>query len=421
MLSGEVPRRLLPVLAESLTSSPAVALTGPRTAGKSTLARQFASEVGGTWIDLDDPGVRHLAAADPAAFVTGLPEPIVVDEFQRVPQILAAIKAELNLDRRPGRFVLTGSARHDAVPELADFLTGRVDLMTLWPFAVSELQPEPGTFVDRLLGGELPRRRTAAASRADIVELVLRGGFPIAVELAGRARARWFANLARLVVERVADDVGPVRDTGILSRFLRLAAATTAQTRNAAELGREVDLGRDQAGVYLHLLELVHLVFTLPAWSTNVTSSVAKRPKLHLVDSGLAASLLGVTADGLQPTDPAGASRFGPLLETFVVTEVCKQLGWSEHLIEASHYRTTAGVEVDLVLETPDGRVAAVEVKASSSPSQTAATGLRHLRDRLGPLFVGGVVLTTGTQAQRIDDRIAVAPVDELWVASELD
>lgn len=130
----------------------------------------------------------------------------------------------------------------------------------------------------------------------------------------------------------------------------------------------------------------------------------------------LAASLLGLTAAGLRPTDPAGASRFGTLLETFVVTQVCKQFGWSEHMIEASHYRTANGVEVDMVLETPDGRVAAVEMKPSSSPSPNAAAGLRHLRDRLGPLFVGGVVLTTGTQAQRIDDRIAVAPVDELWV-----
>jgi predicted AAA+ superfamily ATPase len=140
-----------------------------------------------------------------------------------------------------------------------------------------------------------------------------------------------------------------------------------------------------------------------------------QRPEIHMVDSGLAAILLGATAEGLRATDPTGASRFGHLLETFVVTEVCKQIGWAEHMVEAARFRTSDGVEVDLVLETPDGRDAAIEVKASSSPASSSAAGLQHLPDRLGRQFVGGVLLTTGTRSQRIDDRIAVAPVDELW------
>ena len=379
------------------------------------MAADLVACTGGTAVDLDDPAVRSLAADDPTAFVTGLPEPIVIDEFQRVPDLLAAIKAALNRDRRPGRFVLAGSARHDAVPELADYLTGRVELLRLWPFAMAELQPSATSFVDRLFSGEPPARRTIGRSRDDLVADVLRGGYPIAVGLPEPARGRWFANLATLVVERVADDVAPVRNPGTLARFLRLAAASTAQTRNAAELGREVDLGRDQAATYLRLLELVYLTFELPAWSTNLTARVTKRPKLHLVDTGLAAHLQGITAGGLRSTDPVGAARFGPLLETFVVTEVIKQLGWSDTAAEPSHYRTADGVEVDLVLETFDGRVAAVEVKASASAPSGAARGLRQLRDRLGSRFVAGLVLTTGTQAQRIDDRIAVAPVDELW------
>ncbi len=398
-----------------MTASPVVAITGARTAGKSTLARQIIGRAGGTFIDLDDPAVRRLAIADPTAFVRDLAEPIVIDEFQRAPELLAAIKSELNRDRRPGRFVLAGSARHEAVPELADFLTGRVELLRLWPFAMAELVPAAPSIVDRLFDGGVPQRRTSAMSRPELVDAVLRGGYPIAVGLAPGARQRWFGNLATLVVERICDDVTVVRNPDTLGRFLRLAAAGTAQLRNAAEIGREVGLGRDQSGTYLRLLELVYLTVELPAWSANLSSRVTKRSKLHLADSGLAAHLQGVTDQQLAPTDPAGAAKFGALLETFVVTEVVKQLGWSSTVARPFHYRTADGVEVDLVLEAADGRVTAIEVKAGSGLTTAAIRGLVHLRDRLGDRFVAGLVLNTGSQAQRVGDRLSVAPVDQLW------
>lgn len=416
MLSDSpIARRIRPAFDEAIAASPVVAVTGARTAGKSTLLADVFAGGGSSVVDLDDPAVRRLATADPTAFVNGLPEPIVIDEFQRVPELLSAIKAELNRDRRPGRFVLAGSARHDAVPELADYLTGRVELLRLWPFAVAELEPAGRSVVDRMFGAEPPRRRVAAMDRRSLVSVVLRGGYPIAVGLAPEQRARWFANLAALVVERVSDDVTQIRHSGVLARFLRLAAASTAQTRNAAELGREVGLGRDQAGAYLRLLELVYLTIELPAWSANLVSRESKRPKLHMVDSGLAAHLQGVTVDQLAPTDPVGAAKFGPLLETFVITEVIKQLGWSSVSARPYHFRTAQGVEVDLVLEADDGQVVAIEVKAGSALTSASSRGLQHLRDQLGDRFVAGWVLNTGPQAQRIGDRLAVAPVDELW------
>ncbi len=404
-------------LAEALTTSPVVAVTGPRTAGKSTLAREIVSGHNGTMLDLDDPAVRRLAAADPGAFVRGLPEPVVIDEFQRAPDVLGAIKAELNRDLRPGRYVLAGSARHQTVPELADFLTGRVELLTLWPFAVAELEAGASTIIDRLFDGTmLASRRATALSREDVVSLVLRGGYPIAVGLTPRGRQRWFANLATLVVERLDEGAGD-RRAAQAGRFLRLLAARTAQVTTAAEVGREMELGRETAADLMRLLELVYLVVPLPAWSVNLSARVTKRPKLHLVDSGLAASLQGVDATGLSPVDPAAATRFGGLLETFVVTEILKQSGWADTPTEAFHLRTSDGLEVDLVLQTPAGRIAAVEIKAGSRVGSSATRGLTYLRDRLGDRFVAGVVLTTGDQAQQIGDRIAVAPVDSLWRA----
>lgn len=401
-----------------MDASPVVAITGPRTAGKSTLARELVAANGGTLLDLDDPAIRALAADDPGAFVTDLTEPVVLDEYQRVPDVLAAIKAELNRDRRPGRFVLTGSARHDVLPELSDFLTGRVELLTLWPFAMAELSPGIPAIVDRLFDGSvLSQRTTSALSRTELVDLVLRGGYPIAVELAQAARSRWFSNLATLVVERISADIAPLRRTGAASGMLRLCAARTGQLLNAADIGRDAGLGRDQAGSYLRLLELAYLVVQLPAWSTNLSIRVARRPKLHLVDSGLAAHLQGVTADRLAPVDPAAATRFGALLETFVAMEILKQSGWAERHVALHHFRTHDGIEVDVVLEADDGRVCAVEVKAGSTVNAAATRGLEYLRDHLGERFVAGLVLNTGTQAQRIGDRLAVAPVSSLWQA----
>lgn len=415
MLSAHhVERRVTTAVVDALTWSPVVAITGPRTAGKSTLARELTARHGGSFVDLDDPAVRGLAAADPTSFVRDRPEPVVVDEFQRVPELLGAIKAELNRDRRPGRYVLAGSARHEAVPELADFLTGRVELISLWPFAIAELEPGAAPLVDRLFAGEPPARGSAIA-RAELVDLVLRGGYPIAVGLPPRARGRWFTTLATLIVERITDDVRAVRDIAALRRFLRLTAVTTAQTRNAAEIGREIGIGRDQANTYLRLLELVYLTVELPAWSTNTGARVVKRPKLHLADSGLAAHLQSLTAARLAATDPTGATAFGALLETFVVTEVVKQLGWSEVDAVAHHYRTHDGIEVDLVLEAPDGRVVAIEVKAAPGITSGATRGLVHLRDRLGDRFVAGLVLNSGQETQGVGDRLAVAPVSALW------
>jgi predicted AAA+ superfamily ATPase len=417
MSDWRVRRRVVDLLYAMLATSPVVAITGPRTAGKSTLARELMATRGGTLLDLDDPAVRRLAEDDPTAFVGDLAEPVVLDEFQRAPGVLGAIKAELNRDRRPGRFVLTGSARHDVVPDLAEFLTGRVELLTLWPFAQAELIPGAPSVVDRLFDGSVLRlRRTSELRRADVVELVLQGGYPIVIGLPPEARTRWFANLATLVVERIAEDVAPLRRTDVAGKLLRLSAARTAQLLNIAEIGRDAGIGRDQAGNYLRLFELAYLVIQLPAWSTNLSAREAKRPKIHLADSGLAAHVQGITAKRLSPVDPAAVSRFGALLETFVVTEVIKQSGWASQLVNAFHFRTNDGIEVDLVLEAMDGQVCAIEIKAAGGLTPGATRGLEYLRDRLGERFVAGLVLTMGSQAQRIGDRLAVAPIDALWI-----
>jgi len=417
LVSNLTPRALAPKIAEDLEVFGAVAVMGPRTVGKSTLAREIARSTGGSFLDLDDPRRVDAARAEPAVFVAGLPEPIVIDEFQHAPEILAAIKAQLNVDYRPGRFLLTGSAHHQAVPELASYLAGRLSLRTLLPFAEAELGDSGVNVVDVLLGSgvESLRRDGARYDRRSLAELVLRGGFPLAVPLPAGARARWLQSLAVTAVERIEDDVRSLRRPDVVVRMLHAAAARTAQILNAADLGRDLGLGRDQAGEYLSLLEAVHLVHRLPAWSTNFAARVTKSPKLHVVDSGLAGALLGIDTARLEPTEVHGSKMFGQLLETFVVNEVRKQASWAQETTALYHARTSEGLEVDLVIETPDGRVVGIEVKAGARFDPRDARHLRTLRDRLGSRFVGGLVLNTGPVAQRVEDRIAVAPVEVLW------
>ena len=415
MLSGVIPRLILPRVREAIAAGPVVAITGPRTAGKSTLAATLAAEHGSPVVDLDDPATRSLAEADPEAFLDLGPEPLFLDEFQRVPALLAGIKASLNRDRRPGRFVLTGSARHDAVPDLGDFLTGRVDLVTLWPFAQAELTEAPPTPLADRLFGDTPHRATTTMRRNDVVAAVIRGGYPIAVGLAPPARRRWFANLAQLVIERISDDVRTIRRSNSPARVLRLAAGRTGQLLNHAELGRDAGLGRDQTAEYINLLEAVYLVRRLPAWAPSLAAREAKRPKLHMVDTGLAAHLTGLTQERVSPRDPGAMTGFGHLLESWVVGEVDRQLSWADGFFQLGHFRTGDGVEVDIVVERDDGLVAGLEVKAGTAVGSRDGAGLRLLRDRLGSRFAAGWILYLGPRSGRLDDRITALPLSTLW------
>ncbi len=410
---------MLAVVREDLRHFGAVALMGPRTTGKSTLARQLAGELGGSYLDLDDMERAALAVQDPTGFVGGLPEPVVIDEFQHAPGVLAAIKAELNADYRPGRFLLTGSAHIRAVPALSKYLAGRVSIRTLLPFAEAELRGAPRNVVDGLFrdGVNEIRRDHTNTRREEITDLVVRGGFPLAVAIEPSRRPQWFRSLGTTIVERIDDDVRALRRPDHVAQLLRLAAAGTARLLNVAELGREIGLGRDQTGEYFDLLEAVHACYRLPAWSTNLMSRVTKSPKLHMVDTGWAATLLGLPASRFHPSDPLGSKLFGQLLETFVVNEMRKQAGWAVEAVTMYHARVADTFEVDLVMESADGRVVGIEVKASATVDRRTGRHLRTMRDRLGDRFVGGLVLHTGSVAQRIDDRIAVAPIELMWTA----
>jgi hypothetical protein len=413
-----VARRIAAVVEARLREVPVVALQGPRSVGKSTLLQQLAHDLGATIVNLDHPRTRRAVEDDPSAFVEHA-RPVFVDEFQKAPVVLDAIKASLGADYRPGRFVLTGSTRFDALPVAAQSLTGRIHFETILPFSQGELGGGHEDFVDVALTDpdRLPQGNEIGLSRADYAERVCRGGMPPAIALPTAARARWLSTYASVSVRRDITDLSRVRRGAALRPLLERLAGQTAQVLNVTAAGRAVNLDPATTTAYVTLLEDLFLVRRVPAWGRTLRVRAAAHPKVHVVDSGVAARLLRVTPEKLTMLDPASLTEFGHLFETFVVGELIKQLSWSDvaHVDDIGHWRTHDGHEVDLVVEAADGRVSGFEVKASREVHARDLRGLLALRDGLGTHFHAGIVITTGDVSYRADEKIYVVPAHRLW------
>ncbi|MEV0613973.1 DUF4143 domain-containing protein [Nonomuraea sp. NPDC050404] len=247
--------------------------------------------------------------------------------------------------------------------------------------------------------------------------MILAGGFPMALELPDAERGRWFKDFVDMVIDRDVLEIRKVRQRHVLPLILRHLAARTTSTVSAADIARQVGLDQRMVGDYITLLESVFLAHRLESYGRTLSGKVSRTPKVHLIDSGLAAHLLGVSQRKLNRRDPATLTEFGKVVETFVVNELIKQAGWAESVVQFSHFRTRQQHEVDLVIESSEGEVVGVEVKAKSSIEEADFRGLRLLRDKLGADFVGGVLLNLGQQSFRHDDRLYVMPADRLWTA----
>lgn len=415
-LSRIVARRLQDVVRGRMAAEPVIILHGPRAVGKSTLLGGLARSMGRPIVDLDDLATRDAVRADPRLFVGG-EGPVLIDEFQHVPEVLDAIKAELNRDTRPGRFVITGSTRYATVPATAQSLTGRVHRADVRPLSQGEIAESREDFAELLTGDPaLLVRATSTTTRRDYISRIVAGGFPMALRRAGTmARARWFDDYVESVLERDVLELSRVRQRRQLPRLLDQFASQTGQVLNIARVAATVGMEKSTAENYTKLLEAVFLVYLLPSWGTTLGSRVAAAPKIHMVDSGLAARLVRLTEAKLATASASALTEFGHLLETFVVGEVCKQLDWLDQPTVRGHWRTHDGDEVDLVIERDDGMVVAIEVKAGSRVPSSDLGGLVKLRRKLGGQFLGGVVLYTGARSYTYEKNIHIVPVDRLW------
>lgn len=403
------PRHAASVVIDALGDTRVVLVNGARQAGKSTLVRQVRGDA--TWRSLDRTVDRRAAEEDPDGFID-IPGTMVIDEIQRVPELLLAIKADVDADPRPGRFLLTGSARVLGLRGLPDALPGRMETVELWPFAQGEIDGAADRFVDAVFTEGPELRHDSDETRAGYAERLVRGGFPEAVaRTAPRRRTRFLDSYLRDLVTREVLELSEIERTGEMRTLIQLLAARSGQLLVPTSLGNAAGLPARTTGRYLDLLEGVFLIKRVPAWSRNLSTRATGTPKVAMVDSGVATNVLGVDGPGLlKPGAPVGG-----LMEGFVLMELARQLTWSDELVDLFHYRTKDQVEVDAVLENRRGQVVAIEVKASSTVRPDDFRGLRHLAGRLGSDFLVGIVLYTGRQTLPFGDRMRAMPISALW------
>lgn len=405
------PRFVLPRLTEALADTPVVLIHGPRQCGKTTLARVLGDAAGYAYTSFDDDVLRAAAQADPVGFVADLPEKAVLDEVQRVPELFTTLKAAVDRDRRPGRFILTGSSNVLLLPKLADSLAGRMEILRLHPLSLAELSTKPPRFLDALFGDGFKSAPQARLGK-ELAERIASGGYPAALARAlPRRRATWYRDYIETLVQRDVRDLARISKLDALPRLLTLAAGQTARLLNVADLASPFQLSRPTIRDYLTLLARVFLLEELSPWHNNRLSRLIKTPKLHLGDTGLACALLGMDAAALA-TD---RQLLGHMLETFVFQELRRQASWRGEPISFYHFRDKDGVEVDMVLESGGQHLAGIEVKAAATVTSADFRGLRKLKDGVGKRFATGAVLYDGEATASFGDGLFAVPIRGLW------
>ena len=443
-MSGPIfyPRSVERLLVEALEDSPVVLIHGPRQCGKTTLAQIACAPSVLTWrsetltwrgkplswgyspedpdysyFSFDDPVTRDSARSDPMGFVADLPERVILDEVQQVPELFEAIKISVDRHRTPGRFLLTGSTNVLLVPQLSDSLAGRMQIVPLHPLTQYELtgRSDPSRpdadFLNALFGkGFLAFRCERLGEQ--LAGRIVAGGYPAALTRpTGRRAANWYRDYAEALVQRDARDISRVRSLHVLPQLLRAAASQTARLFNLSSLASTFELSRPSIGDYVTILEKLFLLERLPAWHGNRLKRQVKSPKLHLGDTGLAAALLGADVGALT----ADRILLGHLLETFAFQELRRQASWWDMPSEFFHFRDKDGLEADIVIEQASGAVAGVEIKASGTVDPRDFRGLRKLEQAAGDRFACGVVLYDGETCVPFGSCFHAVPISRLW------
>jgi predicted AAA+ superfamily ATPase len=406
------PRWIELRIAEAMLDTPVVLLSGPRQTGKTTLVRKIAQQ-GFRYLTLDDELTLLSAREDPVGLVRSL-DRAVIDEIQRAPQLLLAIKKSVDEDRRPGRFLLTGSTNLMALPTVADSLAGRMETLHLLPLSQSEIASRSTRWIDSVFAGDIPQSDTSAIGH-DLIERVLRGGYPEAISRASaKRRTAWARQYTNAIIQRDVRDVADIDKLEQLPRFLRALAHTAGQMCNYTRLGAQVGLNGKTAARYASVFEHLHVLKRVDVWASNRLQRIVKTPKLQFIDSGLLATLLDVNDQQVQQD----RTRYGHLLETFVFGELLKHATAADGDYRLMHYRDADKVEVDVVIENAAGQLVGVEVKAAATVKESDLRGLKKLADLAADQFKMGVLLYDGAETVPLGNGIWAAPVATLWGGS---
>ncbi len=407
-----IERYARPLVVEALKDTRVVMVMGARQVGKSTLCEAIAADDHpSVSVSLDDQAARQAALSDPRGFLAGFASPVFIDEVQRAPDLLLAIKQAVDRNNEPGQFLLTGSANILGSRKVQEALTGRIELVQLQSFAQAELEGAAGNLVDALFAASPPQVAEAPIGRRAFAGRVAAGGYPEALRREGRRRDRWFESYLVTTLERDLRAIADLHKAHELPRLLSVLASRSSNLLRYANVANELELDEKTVKSYVKALEAIFLVRVVPAWRPSFLQRVLHAPKVYIADSGLLAHLLGADEERIG----ADERVTGLALETFVAGEVMRHASWSITDPRVYHFRDRRGAEVDLVLEDRSGRVVAIEVKAKVSLNEDDNKGLRKLREAAGDRFIAGVVIHAGDQTLPLGNRLWALPVSALW------
>lgn len=406
-------RNITPKIIEALSDTPVVMLNGARQTGKSTLAKSLiGAKQMGRYVTLDDATSLASAKHDPAGFISGLGGSTVIDEIQRAPELFLAIKADVDLNRTPGRYLLTGSANVFLLPRLSESLAGRMEIFTLWPLSQGEFGGISEKFIDHMFSEKsLSIASIPVDTETTIIERAIRGGYPEAAARISEPRRRaWFGSYITTILQRDVRDIANIDGLTAMPRLLSMLATRSASLLNYSELSRATGLPQSTLKRYMALFETIFLIDHVPAWYSNLGKRLVKTSKLVMNDTGLLATLLAVNAGRLENNPLCGA-----LIENFVIMELKKQITWSDTRPVMHHYRTQTGQEVDAVLEDAAGRIVGIEIKSAKSVGAQDLRGLQSLAEVSGSSFLRGIVLYGGSETIAFGSNLFALPIDSLW------
>lgn len=406
-----ISRNIEANLRAAVAYRPVVLLNGARQTGKSTLVK-YLSEVGaGQYYTFDDFTLLASVQNDPEGFIAGLQGPVIIDEIQRVPKLFVAIKKQVDRNREPGQFILTGSANYLMLPDLSESLTGRMDIITLWPFSNDEINGRKSQFIDKLFAGQIPGVVESDLDQETLLQRIITGGYPeVQVLVSDKRKQNWFRSYVTTIIQREIRDISNIEGLFEIPRLLSILASQSASILNISNLNRKTGISNTTMKRYLSLLKAVFLIQLIPAWYRNVGKRLIKSPKVFINDTGLLSYLLGLSVSRLvQYPD-----LLGPVLENYILNELVKQSTWSDTEVKLYYYRTAYGREVDFVLENLRGDIVGIEVKSSCSVDSGDFKGLKDLHASVGEQFVYGVVLYTGKTIVPFGEKYFALPIGTL-------
>jgi uncharacterized protein len=394
---------------DALSDTRVVLVTGPRQSGKTTLVKRMAG-ADAVYLTLDNATTLEAAQQDPVGFIRGI-DRAVIDEVQRAPELLLAIKESVDTDQRPGRFLLTGSANLMRLPRVADSLAGRMEIVRLLPLAQGEIHENKPSFLENLFQNKIAAVRNPILG-GDLVAAVLAGGYPEALRRSSWTRRQdWYGDYIQAIVQRDVRDIAQVDQISQMPRLLRVLAEHSGQLVNYSAIGNSLAMNHVTTRKYVDIFESLFLVRTLQPWFSNRLKRLTKTPKIHFLDSGLLAALRDLSPDHIS----SDRGRFGALLETFVFAEILKLASWADGRFEFSQFRDKQQHEVDIVIEDSRGRVTGIEIKAGATVTSSDFKGLRMLEEACGDRFVAGVVLYDHDKIVPFGQRLHAVPLSALW------